>query len=75
MPVREVWVTETVRALQAAGSWTGRIHIHKTLFLAQALKLTSDVPFQFEMYHYGRIRTISTRTVRKKRTSSRECGN
>lgn len=46
------WVVESVRVLNSVESWTGRIHIHKLLFLASELKGV-DVPFEFELYQYG----------------------
>jgi len=51
-PTREDWIHETVRALRQQGSWTGRIHVHKLLFMLGALR-QAEVPFQFELYHYG----------------------
>jgi len=48
----EAWVAATVQALNDVGSWTGRMHIHKTLFLGQVLEL-ADPPFEFELYQYG----------------------
>lgn len=46
------WVTTAVRELRAAGSWTGRIHIHKLLSTVELLKLANP-PFEFALYHYG----------------------
>lgn len=46
------WIHETVRALRRNGSWTGRIHVHKLLFMLKTLE-RAEVPFQFELYHYG----------------------
>lgn len=50
--IRTLWVTETVRVLRGANSWTGRIHIHKALVLGELLGLL-DTPFEFEIYRYG----------------------
>jgi uncharacterized protein YwgA len=41
-----------VRTLKQRGSWTGRIHIHKLLFIADVLEL-AEPPFEFELYQYG----------------------
>jgi uncharacterized protein YwgA len=46
------WVLYGVRALNKANSWTGRIHIHKLLFIVKALDL-GNPPFNFELYQYG----------------------
>lgn len=51
-PNREAWVEAAVRELRNAGSWTGRIHVHKLLSIIQLLKLATP-PFRFELYHYG----------------------
>ena len=48
----EVWVAATVKELREAGSWTGRIHVHKLLFTLQVLEL-AEPPFEFELKHYG----------------------
>ncbi len=41
-----------IDALRSAGSWTGRIHVHKHLFITQVLGLAKP-PFEFELYQYG----------------------
>jgi uncharacterized protein YwgA len=46
------WIAASVDNLNNVKSWTGRIHIHKHLFIAQILGL-AKVPFQFELYHFG----------------------
>jgi hypothetical protein len=46
------WIAGSVKKLNDVKSWTGRIHIHKHLFLTQVLEL-AEVPFQFELYHFG----------------------
>jgi uncharacterized protein YwgA len=46
------WVIEAVRSLRLVDSWTGRIHVHKLLFISQILGLAA-VPFNFELYQYG----------------------
>ena len=48
----EVWIAATVAALNRSGSWTGRIHIHKHLYLTKALGLAAP-PFDFVLYQYG----------------------
>lgn len=50
--LREAWIANTVESLRRHGSWAGRIHIHKLLFVVKELGL-ADVPFDFELYHYG----------------------
>lgn len=53
MTTREkAWVAAAAKSLGEAGSWTGRTHLHKHLFIAQKLG-GADVPFEFELYHYG----------------------
>ena len=49
---RPAWVTEAVRSLRNVKSWTGRIHVHKLLFISKILGLT-EPPFHFELYQYG----------------------
>jgi uncharacterized protein YwgA len=49
---QRTWVAASVKALQEAGSWTGRIHIHKQLFILQVLGM-AEIPFEFELYQYG----------------------
>lgn len=39
-------------ALRRHGSWTGRIHIQKHLFITQVLNLAGP-PFEFVLYDYG----------------------
>ena len=46
------WILAVVDALNRNGSWTGRIHIHKLLFITKTLK-QADPPFEFELYAYG----------------------
>ena len=48
----ESWIAESVRLLRQNGSWTGRIHVHKHLFLAKALA-GSRCPLDFSLYQYG----------------------
>jgi len=50
--LQKAWTAAAVRALNNANSWTGRIHIHKLLFILQTIK-GLDVPFEFELYQYG----------------------
>jgi uncharacterized protein YwgA len=49
---QHAWVAAATKALAEAGSWTGRTHLHKHLFITDALGL-GRVPFDFELYHYG----------------------
>lgn len=49
---QRAWIAAAVKSLQAAGSWTGRIHLHKHLFIAQVLN-AAEIPFDFELHHYG----------------------
>jgi uncharacterized protein YwgA len=46
------WVLAAADALNRHGSWTGRIHIQKHLFITQVLKLAAP-PFDFVLYDYG----------------------
>jgi len=46
------WVRAATCALRKHGSWTGRTHIQKALFVTQILT-SSRPPFEFEMYDYG----------------------
>jgi uncharacterized protein len=52
MPRPEAWIASSIAALNRTGSWTGRIHVHKLLYLAKALDL-SEPPFDFVLYQYG----------------------
>jgi uncharacterized protein YwgA len=49
---QQAWIASSVEALQKSGSWTGRIHIHKHLFVLKVLGI-AEVPFEFELYQYG----------------------
>jgi len=51
-PEAAPWVLAAVQALNHHGSWTGRIHIHKHLFITQVLELAQP-PFDFVLYDYG----------------------
>jgi len=46
------WVSAAVEELRRADSWTGRIHVHKCLFLVRLLGLAKP-PFRFEFYRFG----------------------
>ena len=46
------WALRAIDVLQEVGSWTGRIHIHKLLYLSNALCGT-NAPFEFDLYRYG----------------------
>jgi uncharacterized protein YwgA len=49
---QRAWVAAAAKTLGDSGSWTGRTHLHKHLFIVHALHL-AGVPFDFELYHYG----------------------
>ncbi len=49
---RAPWVVAAARALKKNGSWTGRVHLHKHLFVTQVLRLANP-PFGFLLYDYG----------------------
>src|SRR5258705_13975221 len=49
---QHAWIAAATQALADKGSWTGRTHLHKHLFITHALGL-ADIPFDFELYHYG----------------------
>lgn len=51
-PKRDAWVTAATAALNHYGSWTGRVHLHKHLFVIRALGLAAP-PFEFVLYDYG----------------------
>jgi hypothetical protein len=46
------WVLHAIGALNDANSWTGRIHIHKLLYLSGELAGVEH-PFEFELYRFG----------------------
>ena len=48
----KAWILATADALNRYGSWTGRIHIHKHLFVTDVLDL-AEPPFEFVLYDYG----------------------
>lgn len=48
----DAWALTAIEQLRRNGSWTGRIHVHKHLFITQVLKL-ANVPFEFQLYDYG----------------------
>ncbi len=50
--IQHAWIATATKTLGETGSWTGRTHLHKHLFITQALGL-ADIPFEFELYHYG----------------------
>lgn len=47
-----LWVLHAIKCLNDRGSWTGRVHIHKLLYITKEL-LTEEVPFSFELYRFG----------------------
>jgi uncharacterized protein YwgA len=47
-----MWVAAAFQELNNAGSWSGRIHVHKLLFIAETLR-QFKVPFRFRLYEYG----------------------
>lgn len=46
------WVIEGIRALNEAGSWTGRVHTHKLFYLMSEF-CEPKPPFSFQLYDYG----------------------
>jgi uncharacterized protein YwgA len=56
------WAAAATKSLADAGSWTGRIHSHKHLFVTQILRF-AEVPFDFELYHYGPYAFDLDRTI------------
>lgn len=46
------WILGATEGLNLNGSWTGRIHIHKLLFVTQILQLANP-PFKFVVHDYG----------------------
>lgn len=46
------WVLAAAHALRQNGSWTGRIHLQKQLFIARSLGLANP-PFEFVLHDYG----------------------
>jgi uncharacterized protein YwgA len=51
-PDPAAWVLAAVDALNRHRSWTGRVHVHKHLFITQVLELAAP-PFEFVLYDYG----------------------
>jgi uncharacterized protein YwgA len=51
-PDRGAWVLAATTALNHFGSWTGRVHIHKHLFITKVVE-RADPPFEFVLYDYG----------------------
>ena len=49
---QHAWIAAATQSLANKGSWTGRTHLHKHLFITHALGL-AVIPFDFELYHYG----------------------
>lgn len=49
---RLAWIAASASALNKHGSWTGRIHIHKLIYVVKELGCDS-VPFSFRLYDYG----------------------
>lgn len=49
---RAAWALHAIDQLNQQKSWTGRVHIHKLLYLTKEL-LKSEVPFQFDLYRFG----------------------
>ena len=62
MDEKHNWILAATKALQDAGSWTGRIHIQKLLFLMKEFGL-GDPPFRFEIYHYGPYASTLDQTI------------
>lgn len=49
---KAAWIAAAVHELRERGCWTGRIHVHKALVLAELSGLI-QVPFEFQLYTYG----------------------
>ncbi|MGO8670800.1 MAG: hypothetical protein ACLQVD_05475 [Capsulimonadaceae bacterium] len=49
---KHAYILETVEALKKHGSWCGKTHVQKTLFLLQQLQ-DESVPFQYVFYKHG----------------------
>ncbi len=52
MQTKADWIASAVDVLRKNGSWTGRIHVHKLIFVCDVLGLANS-PFNFELYQYG----------------------
>lgn len=49
---KHAYILETVEALKRNGSWCGKTHVQKNLFLLQQL-IDDGVPFQYVFYKHG----------------------
>lgn len=49
---QSAWALQAIDELRRVDSWTGRIHIHKLLYLGSRL-LDIKTPFEFELYRFG----------------------
>lgn len=49
---QSAWALQAIEELRGVGSWTGRIHVHKLLYLGSRL-LDIKTPFEFELYRFG----------------------
>jgi len=49
---RRAWMLAAAEALNRRGSWTGRIHIQKHLYITKILNV-AEPPFDFVLYDYG----------------------
>ncbi|RNC82539.1 MAG: hypothetical protein ED559_12380 [Phycisphaera sp.] len=49
---QSAWALQAIHELSKVGSWTGRIHIHKLIFLSDEL-LDTRSPFDFQLYRFG----------------------
>ncbi len=46
------FILAAIEGLRTAGNWTGRTHVQKTLFLANAT-IAPEMPFEFVLYKHG----------------------
>lgn len=49
---KHLFILRTIEQLQKSGSWTGKTHVQKSLYLVQALTRVA-VPFEFVLYMHG----------------------
>lgn len=63
------WVLRATANLNQVGSWSGRIHLHKLLYLADRLAGIKQ-PFEFKIYHYGPYSFDLDESVRELTASS-----
>lgn len=49
---KHLFILRTIESLKENGSWTGKTHVQKSLFLLEASSRV-EVPFQFVLYRHG----------------------